>query len=260
MGYTFGDNQEASRRLRRLAEVYGQESRDLLNAVRAECGGTRFDLALDLGCGPGWSTGLIAEMLRPKRVVGLEASQLYVAEAHLNHPQLEFIRHDILKTPFPVDDADFLFCRFLLTHLPSPRLALACWAQAAKPGATLAIHETEALRSDNPALSRYYEMVALMQRHYGQELNVGALLESAFVGTGWIVVRSESVVLEKSACEMAQLHAANLRTWGSNDFASQAFDRCEVEQLGKELDLIAAGDTKAGVVYNTARQIIAHIV
>ena len=39
MGYTFGDNQEASRRLRRLAEVYETETRDLLDAVRSECNG-----------------------------------------------------------------------------------------------------------------------------------------------------------------------------------------------------------------------------
>ena len=33
MVYTFGDNEEASRRLHRLAEVYEQETRDLLNAT-----------------------------------------------------------------------------------------------------------------------------------------------------------------------------------------------------------------------------------
>jgi SAM-dependent methyltransferase len=257
MGYTFGDNQEASRRLRRLAEVYEPETRDLLNAVRCECNSTRFELALDLGCGPGWSTRLIELTLSPKRTIGLEASDAYVSEARLNLPQLEFIRHDILTTPFPVGHADFLFCRFLLTHLPSPHLALESWANAAISGATLAIHETQALHSTHPAISRYYEIVAQMQKHYGQELNVGALLDDALSGTNWRLVRSESVVLEKSARDMAQLHVANLRTWGSNDFAIQAFDRHELDQLEDELDSIAYGQKEAGVVYNTAKQIIA---
>jgi trans-aconitate 2-methyltransferase len=259
MGYTFGDNQEASRRLRRLAEVYEPETRDLLNAVRSERANTRFELALDLGCGPGWSTRLIELTLNPKRTIGLEASEAYVTEARLNLPNLEFIRHDVLTTPFPVDRADFIFCRFLLTHLPSPRAALESWASAAISGATLAIHETQVLHSTHPAISRYYEMVGQMQRHYGQELNVGALLDEAFRQTNWSLVHSESIVLEKSACDMAQLHVANLRTWGNNEFAREAFDRHEIAQLENELDSIASGRKEAGVVYNTAKQIIAHL-
>ena len=257
MGYTFGDNQEASRRLQRLAEVYEPETRDLLNAVRSECSGRRFELALDLGCGPGWSTRLIEATLSPKRIIGMEASETYVAEARRNQPQLEFIRHDVLTTPFPVDNADFLFCRFLLTHLPSPRPALESWAHAARLGALLAIHETEALHSTHPALSRYYKMLAGMQKHYGQELNVGALITDAFGGRSWSVVHSESVVLEKPARDMAQLHVANLRTWGRNDFAVQAFDRHEMDQLESQLGSIASGHIEAGVVYNTAKRIIA---
>lgn len=257
MAYTFGDTQEASRRLRRLAEVYEPETRDLLNVVRFVCCDRSFELGLDLGCGPGWSTPLIEATLNPKRLVGLEASEVYVAEARSNQPLLEFIQHDVLTIPFPVDNADFIFCRFLLTHLPSPRAALESWALAARPGAILAIHETEALYSSHPAFSRYYEMVAQMQKHYGQELSVGAFLDDAFTGTNWCLIRSESVVLEKSARDMAQLHVANLRTWGGNDFAVQAFDRCEMDQLESELGSIASGSKEAGVVYNTAKRIIA---
>jgi SAM-dependent methyltransferase len=258
MSYTFGDNIEASRRLRRLAEVYEPETRDLLNAVRSDSR-THFELALDLGCGPGWSTRLMEDLLSPKRTIGLEGSKAYVAEARLNHPQLEFIRHNVLETPFPVDNADFIFCRFLLTHLPSPRVAFESWAHAARSGAILAIHETQALHSTDPALSRYYEMVAQMQSHYGQELNVGALLDDALAGTRWRLVHSQSVVLEKSARDMAQLHVANLRTWGSNDFAVQEFNMHELDQLERELDSIASGSKEAGVVYNTAKQIVAQL-
>ncbi len=96
-----------------------------------------------------------------------------------------------------------------------------------------------------------------MQKHYGQELNVGALLDDAFTGTRWRPIRSDSVVLEKSARDMAQLHVANLRTWGGNDFAGQAFDRGEMDRLERELGSIASGDKEAGVVYNTAKRIIA---
>ena len=257
MVYTFGDNREASRRLHRLAEVYEQETRDLLSAVKSEFTGRRFDVALDLGCGPGWSTRLIEATLSPGRTVGLDASEAFVVEARINQPHLEFIQHDVLTTPFPVCDADFIFCRFLLTHLPSPHAALESWAHAARSGALLAIHETEALHSTHPAFVRYYEMVGRMQKHYGHDLNVGATLTDAFRGANWNLVSSESVVLEKSARDMAQLHLANLRTWGRNDFAVQAFDRKEVDAIESQLDSIASGSLEAGVVYNTAKRIVA---
>ena len=257
MSYTFGDNQEASRRLRRLAEAYEPETRDLLQAVLSLSGDHPFELALDLGCGPGWSTRLIAESLAPLRTVGLDASASYVAEARANHPRLEFIRHDVLTTPFPIENADFLFCRFLLTHVRSPRAALECWAHAAGPGALLAIHETESLHTEHPALRRYYEMVDQMQDHHGQNLNVGASLNAEIAGTEWVLVHSESVLLEKSSRDMAQLHVANLRTWGRNEFAVSAFDRGEIDHLERELDSIASGSQSAGVVRNAARRIIA---
>ena len=73
MAYTFGDTDLASRRLRRLAEVYEPETRALLQSLLAsgEAAGCR--LAVDLGCGPGWSTQLLSDVLKPERTIGLES-------------------------------------------------------------------------------------------------------------------------------------------------------------------------------------------
>jgi SAM-dependent methyltransferase len=255
MTYTFGDTALASRRLRRLAEIYAPESRALLQSVQE----TRadFHLAIDLGCGPGWSTQLLNSVFKPGRTVGLDSSQRYVLEARANHPLLEFQQHDILQLPFPVESADLLLCRFLLTHLRSPASALNTWAHIAAPHAILVIHETESLQASDPSLNRYYELVGEMQRHFGQELNVGAVLDSSFEGTPWRVRRSETLVLDKSAKEMAELHLPNLRTWSGNEYASRAFDQKEIAELAVALERIASGQCDAGRVKNVARQIVA---
>jgi hypothetical protein len=68
--YTFGDNGLASARLWRLAEMYEPESREPLHR-----GGVRAPrLAVDLGCGFGWSTRLLQDALKPRRTVGLDSS------------------------------------------------------------------------------------------------------------------------------------------------------------------------------------------
>ena len=127
----------------------------------------------------------------------------------------------------------------------------------AAPQGTLLIHETEGLESAHPALHRYYELVGEMQKHYGQRLYVGAILDACLAETGWRVRQSRSLLLEKPAREMAQLHLSNLRTWGRNEFAARAFDRNELDELDAALESIASGGTEAGVVCNTARQIVA---
>lgn len=178
-------------------------------------------LALDLGCGPGWSTQLIAFVLKPMRTVGLDFSDRYIAEARSNHPKLEFLLHEVRRFPFPAGAPDLLFCRFLLTHLAEPLQALKTWADVAAPKAILLIHENEKIESPHPSLHRYYELVDQMQQHYGQLLNVGASLEANLAQTGWRIRENRTLALKKPAQKMAQLHLPNLRTWRNNAFAAE---------------------------------------
>jgi trans-aconitate 2-methyltransferase len=252
--YTFGDSVQASGRLHLLAEVYEPETRELL--LRGNVRSPR--LAVDLGCGPGWSTKLIKDVLNPQRTVGLDTSERYVEEARRTQgADLEFSVHDVVNASFPVSEPDVLFCRFLLTHLRALPEVLATWASVAAPCALLFVHETETLETDHPALRRYYEMVAEMQQHYGQVLLVGAVLEECFEKSGWKIVSSERRILEKPAQRMAALHAANIRTWRNDAYASHAFVGSELDSLQAALDEIAGGLQSAGIVYNAARQIIA---
>ena len=149
--YTFGDNSRASARLRRLAEMYEPESRALLQ--RSGMSAPR--LAVDLGCGPGWSTRLLQNVLKPGRTVGLDASAAYIEEAKARHgASLEFEVHDIAHAPFPVHAPDFLFSLpfedasfddvfvcFVLEHLADPGQALAAVRRMLKPGGTITVIE-----------------------------------------------------------------------------------------------------------------------
>jgi hypothetical protein len=144
-----------------------------------------------------------------------------------------------------------------LTHLRDPRAALATWGTIAAPRARLLVHETETLRSDHAALARYYELVALLQAHYGQSTHIGSKLECCFADTPWSIADSRLIVLEKPARAMAELHLANVRTWRHDEFARRAFDAREVDELEAALGRIVAGDADAGVVQNGVRQIVA---
>lgn len=117
---------------------------------------------------------------------------------------------------------------------------LAAWAAAASRRARLLVHETESLRAVHPALRRYYELVARLQRHYGQALDIGSTLDAAFARSPWRILDSRAVVLEIPAAHMAELHLANLRTWRGDEYATRSFDREELDELDATLERIVA--------------------
>lgn len=253
--YTFGDDERAGARLLRLAELYEPVTRELISRGGiSECG-----LALDLGCGPGCSTRLLRDELRPARTVGLDASPRFVAEARRRCPGIEFELHDVTHAPFPVQTAGTLLCRFLLTHLRDVEAALSAWAGAAGPMARLLVHETESLSSAHPTLSRYYALLAQMQGDHGQRVDVGARLNSAFAVTPWRVLDSRVLDLEFRGADMASLHLPNLRTWRHDDFAKRTFDPRELDEMEASLERIAGGGEPDVVVHNGVRQIVAEL-
>ena len=68
--YLFGDSGTASRRLKVLADVFAESSRPFLSEATRE----RPCFAVDIGCGPGYTTRLAAEVLGPLRTVGIDSS------------------------------------------------------------------------------------------------------------------------------------------------------------------------------------------
>ena len=75
--YLFGDSEVASHRLRVVAEVFAESSRRFLHTAAPASP----RLAIDIGCGPGYTTRLIADVLRPLRTVGIDRSEAFITEA-----------------------------------------------------------------------------------------------------------------------------------------------------------------------------------
>ena len=74
--YAFGDSKLAARRLGLVAEVFAPTTRAFLAEVDF-----RPRLALDLGSGLGHTTRLIADVLKPTKAVGIEASAAFLSAA-----------------------------------------------------------------------------------------------------------------------------------------------------------------------------------
>ena len=242
--YTFGDNDRAARRLRHLAACYEPTSAALLGRFA----GARPRQAADLGAGLGLTTCLVHRATSARATVGLDSSERYVACATEQAPAgVTYVVHDVTWAPFPCAPPDFVYARFLLTHLAKPGQVLATWREASAPGATLVLEETAELTSEHPALRRYYAIVEAMQRHYGQSLRIGRSLADLATGAGWRVIDAGITAVPVSADEMARLHVENLRTWKSDPFAVAEIDPDELRELERALDAVASGREQATV-------------
>jgi SAM-dependent methyltransferase len=237
--YTFGDDDLAARRLDLLAQVYAPPTRALLARWAPPVVG----LAVDLGCGPGHTTRLVHELTDAVRTVGIERSPAYAASARsylADVPGAEVVEHDVTRSPLPVEGADLVFARFLLTHLSQPRRALEVWAEALAPGGRLVVQETARLVSRDPALGRYYELVAELQALHEQALDVGSQLPELAAAAGLTVEHAGRRPVAQRPAEMAALHVLNLRTWRHDPLAG-GFDDDELDALDEALVAIARG-------------------
>lgn len=202
--YAFGDDPAAAGRLARLAELFGPTSRAFI--ARAVTDPPR--LALDLGCGPGHTTRLLAETTGAAQAVGLDRSRAFLDLAHAQAVDgMRFVEHDVGTVPFPVGPADVVFARYLLSHLPDPEAVVARWLTQLAPGGVLLLEENETITTGEPAFRDYLARAAALIREHGGELEVGARLAR-------LASTSEVVSFRPANADVAQLFLMNLDAQG----------------------------------------------
>lgn len=98
--------------------------------------------ALDVACGSGKLTALLARIAGPKgRVVGLDFSRNMLEVARSEHPGIEFLDGDALNLPF--EDASFDACTiaFGLRNLADPVRGLREMLRVVRPGGRAVVLE-----------------------------------------------------------------------------------------------------------------------
>jgi len=244
--YAFGDNDLAALRLAKVAEVFAPASRAFL----LECAEAEPGLALDLGCGPGYTTRMVSEALHPRRTVGMDRSSSFLDVARPTATKgVSFIQHDVTQVPFPTGAADLVYCRFLLTHLARPEAQVARWATQLRPGGLLLIEEVEAIRTENPVFGAYLEVVAAMLAHRGNELYVGSLLDAAPDAPSLRRQSSRVATLSPTMRQAAGMFLMNLRVWRNGSFIRSAYPDRVIDGLESDLAALGGSDDSACITW-----------
>src|SRR5450631_2024133 len=130
MSYLFKDTDRAAQRLQVLADVFAPASRAFMRDSVKKVPQT----ALDLGCGPGYTTQLLADTTKSVYTTGLDSSEHFLSLAATRATDhISFVHHDATRIPFPGGQRDLLFCRMLLTHLQDPFVVTERWLTQLHP-------------------------------------------------------------------------------------------------------------------------------
>jgi trans-aconitate 2-methyltransferase len=250
--YLFGDSDTAVQRLRLLASVFQESTREFLEHA---AGSRRFHLVLDLGCGPGFTTHLINDILLCDRIIGLDASADFVKLARATaSKRIGFLQHDITATPFPCGYANLIFSRFLLTHLRDPGVVVAKWASQLESGGLLLLEETETIHTVHPAFGRYLVIVEAMLASQSNELYAGRLIADLDSPGGLKRTFSELRSLPVRNCDAARMFALNLSTWKNSEFVRTNYSSGFILELENDLTKIAAIESLAREIEWEMRQ------
>jgi trans-aconitate 2-methyltransferase len=242
--YAYGDSASAGDRLDLVARVFEPTSRRFLE--RAAPRTPR--LALDLGCGPGNTTRLIADVLLPQRTVGLDRSRSFLERAgHAAPAGVEFIEHDVFVTPFPIGPADVIFARLLLAHLPDRGGVVARWTTQLAHGGVVLLDEIEELRTEEQAFAEYLPIAIEVVERSGGRLLAGPELGALPEPPGTQRIWDEVVTLDTSAAQVAPIFGMNLRVLA---------ERGEIQPRPRlERDLAAIAERGGGSIEWRIRQV-----
>ena len=249
--YVFGDTDLAAERLRLVAEVFEPEMRSFLARVQV-----RSRLVVDLGCGPGHTTRLAAQILRPERTVGLDVSSRFLEMARAEPADgVEYLKHDVTNTPFPVGPADLMFCHLLLPHLRDPATALGMWATQIRPAGLLLVDEVANIRTTQPVFGRYLDMVERVIGARGGQLYAGDAVERLDSVPGLDMVSNRQVELPVSSSHAAAMFRLNVAVWGRTPSTQTVLSPRSVAEIESELDMLAASPSRHEIVWDM-RQVI----
>ena len=242
--YAFGDSDAAAARLSLLAAVFEAPSRLLLEQIPREAMG----LVLDLGCGPGHSTALLSEIVKPGRLIGLDQSDAFLARARRSGCDAQWYRHDLTVTPFPVGPADLVYSRLVLAHLPQAEGLLGAWIGQVAARGWLVVEEDVDILTEDPWLSRYEMMAGELVAARGGNLYIGRrLADINLPGVEMVINRVHDHSVPGPVA--ARMFLMNFGVWRHDALVVDRHPASALDELEAELSAIAGGPTRSEVVF-----------
>jgi 2-polyprenyl-3-methyl-5-hydroxy-6-metoxy-1,4-benzoquinol methylase len=229
MRYTFGHTDIAVERLRSIAEFFNPLADDFIRKNLNKS----VVKAADLGCGPGYTTHMLANVTKASNITGFDISGYFIEKARLQYPELNFVKQDI--TQWNTNEKfDVLYCRFLLSHLNNIRQILRNWEEHLNPGGLIFIDELEDIYTQVQVFQKYLSMNLSLVRSQGAELYVGKILDEYIAGFRSILNQS-SIIPVYNWQAAGWFYPNTTSIWNDEDIVRNTLSRQQRIKIAKDL-------------------------
>ena len=250
--YAFGDGAEAGERLAVVHRVFAPLTDEVLDLAMRD----RPEAVIDLGCGPGHTTALLAGRWPDASLTAVECSASFAAAARQRVPRATVIEGDVTDPRVLAGRrGELVYARCLLAHLADVGAALATWRSWVAPGGRLVLEEPEQIDTDDDVFRSYLHAATAVVAARGATMLAGATLHATVESIGGVLVDRVVChpVATRDAATMFRLNLATIR----HDPAA-GFDGAEAAELAAAL--AARGrDTAVGTITWQVRQVVLEI-
>jgi SAM-dependent methyltransferase len=189
--YALGHTPQEYERLRAQARDWEPATARILDQISLPANAS----CLDVGCGPGETTRLLAQRVGPAgRVLGIDLDASVGGQAvemlhGSGYRQCAFHAHDLTADePVPGGPFDLVYARLVLIHLPDRAAALARLWEAVAPGGYLVVQDydgsTFGVLPDLPSFAELTRVVMSTFEATGVDVRTGAMLPHLFAQAG----------------------------------------------------------------------------
>jgi len=249
--YTFGTTAEAAARLEDIGRFFNPPAAELVTRFAPE----RPETAVDLGCGPGFTTDMLAGASGARNTCGLDSSAVFLDLARKRFGAYTFLACDVTKAPLPVV-ANLMYCRFLLCHLGNPLGVIAGWLAGMRSGGVLIIEELDGIDTSQDVFRTYLAMSEGIVAAGGGSLYVGRALATADIDADVLLnVRADLNVPYHRAASW--FYPNTVTIWKGNPFVSEHLDARQCRAIRAELqDLMRARDGESRITWHMRRLVL----
>lgn len=231
---TFSQNDAELDRLTRQAEL----ARGIERQILQQAGLTNGMRVLDLACGPGVISRIVADLVPDSEVVGLDLSEALLETARQSlspreQAHLRFVQGNVYDLDAALGCFDFIYARFLFQHLERPLAALCEIKQLLAPGGILLVADVDdqwlTLHPEPFCFKRFTEEAARGQSLNGGDRRVGRKLFGFMREVGYHHV---DLQIRTITSEMVGMRNFLDITTG---FKKEQMHHCGYDQVNKEL-------------------------